>query len=749
MPHGSAPALGAWVITVLAFGAWLAQAEPAHWEHCGWGGGGFYWSCAFHPARDGVIYLGGDVGGVYKTEDRGVRWRFINRGLKDYAVYSLAVDPSSPDTVYAGTVSGLCKSTDAGERWEFLAQTGPEALHITSVRDVSVRNLAVDPSDSAVVYAGTADGRIVKSTDGGASWQVLAQEPAWGSVSALAVSAAEPRHLVATSTGAGVLLSTDAGRTWATCATPKRALSVAIALSDADVLYAACGRDGVWRSADGGRTWSAATVGIRQNCVIRDVAVDPRNADRVFCIGAAGWDGFFYWSEDGGGSWHLANLMKRDLAADPTLPDEFAWVAGGSATLSNPANLALNPRNPAELFIAGNWRPCFSADAGRTWEERDRSADITCVTDIRFSGGNTYVTAMDEGLLVSGDGGATWRQLCPLKYDTALSGHQWRVLVWQLGDAQRILSTCSPWAEPPNRVLVSEDGGRSFRIIRDGLPDYRPTANTMWGQSYPRALAADPRNPRVLYLGMDGDAEPEAGRMGGGIFKSEDGGYSWRHLPAQPGSRRVFNALAVDPADPDRLYWGACGTGGGLYRSDDAGATWRRAFDAETWVFNVAVSPTGVVYCPGTNLWKSDDHGNTWTRLTEFGDSLAIVGLEVDPRDANTIWFSRVTWGSTAAGGSTARVTAGLPGMRSQATSLTASLRCCASTRPQTSCGPAAWGSSRSDTSASPSEGDGGNRHAAQDDGRDVARRASGGGLGGVRCRAGGRPQLREPGLRS
>lgn len=219
------------------------------------------------------------------------------------------------------------------------------------------------------------------------------------------------------------------------------------------------------------------------------------------------------------------------------------------------------------------------------------------------------------------------------------------------GDTDKILATCSPWTEPPNRVLISGDGGSSFRIVREGLPDCRPSVNCMWAESYPRALAADPSDPSVLYLGMDGNPEPGQGRSGGGIFKSVDGGDSWQQLASQPGSRRMFYGLAVDPTDSGRLYWGACGDGGGLYRSDDAGLTWKHVFRGETWVLNVAVSPTGVVYCPGANLWKSTDHGETWHRITDLGDSMAIVGLEIDPRDERTIWLSRVTWRSKAAGG--------------------------------------------------------------------------------------------------
>jgi len=653
------------VVTLLVAGMWAcwaagslggrsaaaAIAAATHWEPCGWGGGGFYWACAFHPSRDGVIYVGGDVGGVYKTEDRGRHWRFINNGLVDYGVYALAVDRASPDTVYAGTVSGICKSTDGGEHWHFLEHTAKEALAITSERGVSVRNIAVDPRDSDTIYAGTPDGRILKSSDGGTSWTLVYTVREGGSVSALAVSDSDAGLLLAASRTAGVLRSEDAGRTWTAVGTPSDARSVAIAEGHPDVMYAACGRGGIWKSADRGKTWAPASVGLSADAAIVDVAIDPLDPDRVYCVGWTGWDGTFFWSEDGAATWHSVRLMRRDMQANPTLPADFAYLPEGMCPFSRPTNVAVNPLRPRELFVSGNWRLCFSADGGKSWAERDRGADITCVTDIRFCGGRTYATAMDQGLLVSEDGGGTWRQLCPLKYDRALSGHQWRVHVRQAGHGTRILSTCSPWAEPRNCVLISEDGGESFVIARAGLPDYRPSANCMWGQSYPRALAADPTDPNVFYLGMDGDPEPGRGRMGGGVFKSVDGGYTWRQLPNQPGSRRMFYGLAVDPTDSRRLYWGACGEGGGLYRSDDGGASWKKVFDRESWVFNVKVSPRGVVYCPGKNLWRSADHGATWQRITDFSDDLAIVGLELHPHEEGTIWLSKVAWGSAAIGG--------------------------------------------------------------------------------------------------
>lgn len=151
----------------------VAAPSSPHWEQCGWGGGGFYYAAAFHPTRDGVIYMGGDVAGVYKTEDHGRNWRMVNHGIADYGIFSLAVDRNNPETVYAATDSGLCKSTNGGEEWQLLPETGPKELRITGEKKKSIRCVAVDPTDGNVVYAASPAGKVFKSQDGGQTWSAV------------------------------------------------------------------------------------------------------------------------------------------------------------------------------------------------------------------------------------------------------------------------------------------------------------------------------------------------------------------------------------------------------------------------------------------------------------------------------------------------------------------------------------------------------------------------------------------------
>ena len=584
---------------------------------------------------DGPVYASKDLAQSLKDK----QWHEITLKAEDFSI----------DWYYAKNNPEGAKKAPAKPAWSKVKR-----MDFTCVGPLMEKPAVVLFRRCFFAFAGEGAGtaklvtvrEFTKDAGGGVYANARMGAPVSGTIYSVVVSLDEPRVVLAATEDCGVVLSEDAGETWRELKTPVRAASVAVVPGEPGTIYGAFFKEGIWKSTDKGRTWTNISQGLRKDFAVKEVAVSPGNPLDVYAIGAddVRWDGGFYYSNDGGKTWTNSSKVIPDLVGDPTVPDR--------ATLSIPTNITINPLNPRELFISANWRSCWSEDGGRTWTERDRGADISCVTDIRFSGERAYVSVMDEGSFVSEDNGGSWRELWPLKPDPSLSGHNWRLAISQAGGVDRILCTSSPWdTKYVNRVILSEDGGKTYKVSTAGLPDYVVRLNTMWGQGYPRALAVDPQNPSVVYMGIDGDAGD--GKSGGGIFKSEDGGATWKQLPAQPGSRRMFNGLAVDPTNSKRLYWGACGVGGGLYRSDDGGATWPLAFEREHWIFNVAVNPEGVVYCSGHNLWRSTDHGRTWQQVTHFSDSngQSIVGLEIDPRDSKTMWLALTGWDATARGG--------------------------------------------------------------------------------------------------
>jgi len=616
-----------------------ACPESESWKAVGWGGGGLYWSVAFHPTKDGVIYMGGDVLGVYKSVDHGLTWQHSNIGIAGYEVLSITTDPSNPERVYAVTSNGISRSDDGATHWQNLANSLPNKLKLICQKDRSVHCLAVDPKRSKRLAFASPDGRVLESNDTGSTWAVKANLSP-GFASSVAFNPLDGKLFVASSKG---LYRFEANSAEPILAVPGSAFAVTFD-STGRIGYAAMASKGVWRTGDGGRNWKATSLITKAGEDWLDIVVDAKHPNSVRAIEVAGWGGQSASSEDGGVTWSTVSKIQGDSAWNPT---ELALSKAGPLNLSMPRNLAINPLNGNELFIAANWRPVHTVDGGKSWTERSHGADISVITDVRFAFGKTYVTAMDEGVFVSDESPSGWKQLFPLQWSKEASGHQWRIQVWDGGN--QILTAGSPWDTSLNLAFRSLDGGRSFIRVKDGLPSYLPTANTMWGRGYPRALASDPSNPYTVYLGIDGDADKNGD--GGGVFKSVDGGWHWSQLKHQPGSRRMFYGIAVDPTDPKRLFWGTCGPGGGLYRSEDGGENWKQVLTKEDWVFNLTIGQDGTVYCPGKELWVSRDHGNSWDQASHFGDGVQIMNVELDPANSKRWWLSRTTWDATTIGG--------------------------------------------------------------------------------------------------
>jgi photosystem II stability/assembly factor-like uncharacterized protein len=173
-------------------------------------------------------------------------------------------------------------------------------------------------------------------------------------------------------------------------------------------------------------------------------------------------------------------------------------------------------------------------------------------------------------------------------------------------------------------------------------------------------LEIDPKDPDVLYaalwearLGPTEDGNQFEG-TGGGLFKSTDGGATWRRLGGGLPNNAVQFNVAIAPSQPSRLYVALstarnerpAGPGTGLYRSDDAGATWARiTTDArpamkigggDLMVPVVHPKDPNVVYVASTVAMKSSDGGKTWTWLRGAPGGDDYQNLWINPNDPST-----------------------------------------------------------------------------------------------------------------
>src|SRR5579859_1008045 len=154
----------------------------------------------------------GSSQGLFRSLDGGNTWAADNTGLPVGAtVNSVAPDPTQVGVVYAGTDAGVFLSSDDGDHWQSMSQGLPSGAPGV------VTALAINPSDPMTLYAGTAGQGVYVSHNAAKSWSASAQGlPSGATVHALlAETQGQSVQLFAALAGAGVYRSSDGGTTWA------------------------------------------------------------------------------------------------------------------------------------------------------------------------------------------------------------------------------------------------------------------------------------------------------------------------------------------------------------------------------------------------------------------------------------------------------------------------------------------------------------------------------------------------------
>lgn len=347
------------------------------------------------PGQPFVYYTGSASGGIFKTIDGGIHWEAVFDAQPVSSIGSLAIAPSDPNIVWAGTGEawirshisvgqGIYKSTDAGKTWKLmgLEKTG------------RIGHLAIDPKNPDIVMAcalGHAYGPqqergVFRTTDGGKTWDRVLFTDENSGCSDLVMDQNNPRTLFAGmwpfeihtwgresgGPGSGLFVSRDGGATWKkitghglpTRMTGKWAL--AIARSNPNRIYAMIETgDGVplrgqetdrgklWRSDDGGENWQLVSydrsMGGRTHYYFR-LEVSPDNENEVHFLTNP-----YNVSFDGG-------LTMRALGGG----------GGGGGFAGSPGgdnhDIWIDPTNSSRIAIANDSGVSISVTHGRSWQ---------------------------------------------------------------------------------------------------------------------------------------------------------------------------------------------------------------------------------------------------------------------------------------------------------------------------------------------------------------------------------------------
>jgi uncharacterized protein (TIGR03437 family) len=240
---------------------------------------------------------------VFKTTNSAQTWQGLANGLAGVLADSIAVDPENPQTVYLGLDEDLYKSADGGSHWAAILQALPAGAPYPEI-DLLPDSIAIDPTNSQILYLGTAVNGIYKSTDGGNTWN-----SAWSGASRLvrmlAIDPANTKILYAANDD-GVYKSTDGAATWNATSLITAANytffanSVVIDPSAPSTVYAGT-ENGVYKSTDAGATWTAMTTGFTDSTEITNLAIDPTNPQVLYASTTINFAP--YRTTDGGAHW--------------------------------------------------------------------------------------------------------------------------------------------------------------------------------------------------------------------------------------------------------------------------------------------------------------------------------------------------------------------------------------------------------------------------------------------------------------
>lgn len=557
--------------------------------------------------RPEVFYFGAVGGGVWKTNDAGRTWKPIFDAQPIASIGAIAVAPSDSNVIYAGSGeadmrssisygNGMYKSADGGKTWT--------PIGLSDSRQIG--RILVDPRDPNKVfvaalghaYGPNQERGVYRSKDGGKNWQrVLFRDEDTGAID-LAFEPGNPKTIYAA--------------LWQTRRPPWS-------------IYAASNGpgSGLYRSNDGGDHWEQVTGhGLPAEGLGRmGIAFAASNSRRIYLIVDAK-EGGLYRSDDSGQNWKIVSKDRRIW--------QRGWYFG---------EVSVDPKDPDMVYVP-NTSIYQSHDGGKTFTafKGAPGGDDYHELWIDPDEPRRMILSCDQGAIVTRNGGETWSSW----YNQA-TGQFYHVATdnqfpyWVYGAQQDSGSAATP----------SRGKYRSLNFL-----DWRP----MDAGDENGYVAPDPVNPGVIF--------------GGFVDRQDFSNEQIQHIPpslAHSGKfRRTWTLpLVFSPADPHVLYFGSQV----LFRTADGGNSWQiispdltredpgvpANLDPATAADAPKEKRRGVIYTIGASpvkageIWAGTDdglihvtqeEGKTWENVTptELTPWSKVTHIEASHFDAATAY---------------------------------------------------------------------------------------------------------------
>ncbi len=644
------------------------------WRSCLIGGGGFAQGVVT-TGDSNVLYLYVDVGGVYRSDDGGRRWRMLHGAFPAdgfQSVRSILADPRDPNRLLvlrgdqwtppeardpgpgpdAGKGgAGIYETRDGGRSFRKLQALSAYGNGPDRWTGVLLRR---DPGDPRRIYAGSAGEGVLVSEDDGGTWRRVGGEALGGLYATdLVVDASDPRTvwLLARAQevetyagrrafGGGLFRSDDRGRTWARIAAKAPSEMVQDGTGNGrgdgrgrrERLVGIFDETDVRASADGGRTWRPYTEGVT---LTKDASREGYTSDARFSALAVG-PGFVVLGTNRGGFYRRnANAAAWERIEPRTAAMQYegrAWF-GGARPGGPPrfgaamGSVTIDPRDARHWWLTDWYAVYESRDAGVNWR---LSMDGVETTVIHTFEGDPKTPAIvhlgmaDNGYFGSRDGGARFETPLVVSNAKCLTVSYQRperlVMAGDAGNGEWVSDTL--WASV-------DRGGSWVRLPMTGLPPR--------GAHHVNTVAFDPRDDRRVYAAVSGPR--------GGMYVSVDEGLTWTResdgLPTDDEPRHEGASLFQSDIWVVGREFAANGDGEVVVASKPRGEVYRRETAGYVRLKGIEGQPNEVAAAPNRRgvflvatdrgVYRSEDGGRTFART--LGRSARHVAIDkTNPR---------------------------------------------------------------------------------------------------------------------
>ncbi|MEY4740469.1 MAG: hypothetical protein RLZZ05_1853 [Bacteroidota bacterium] len=619
-------------------------------------------------ADPNTIYLGAASGGVWKTINQGASWEAVFEEQPILNIGSIAIQQSNPSTVWVGTGEGnprnsislgegMYKTIDGGKSWKKMGLEKTRNIH----------RIIVDPSNPNTVYAGAIgnpyaehpERGVFKTTNGGETWDKILFTNDTSGVADMIMDPSNPNKLFVAmwqhrrtpwslnsgGPGSGLYMTFDGGKNWKKLGEKEGLpagnlgrIGLAISRSNPNRVYALveATKNGLYKSDDGGQTWSLMNsnpefVSTRP-FYFQEIACDPQNENRLWLIYQ-----MISKSDDAGKNFEVV------IPYNGIHPDHHAfWI---------------HPTNPNFIIDGNDGGIGITRDKGKTW-----------LFDEKLPVGQFYHINVDNEMPYNVMGGmqdnGSWRGPAYTWMSGGIKNYYWDNL-WG-GDGFDVM----PDKDDASWVFAMSQGGSVGRYnvktgeswyVKPPAPDLKTTLRFNWNA----AIAQDPFSNSTIYFGSQH------------LHRSTNKGASWEIISPDlstndsakidqrnnggisidiTGAENFCTIMTIAPSSKDKNVIWAGTDDGNVQLTKDGGKTWMNfrgkipGLPVGAWIPQIQASRYNAAeafvvandYRRGDfkpYIFRTTDFGKTWTRLV---DEKKVIGYALcvlqDPTEPNLIF---------------------------------------------------------------------------------------------------------------